>query len=244
MVSDILLIVRKEWKELFQHRKGLRGGFLNLAILLFILGVFMPLQSGIDWLSNPLVPLAWTWLPISMTMGIVADAFAGERERNTLETLLSSRLSDRAIVIGKQLAAILYGWGVAEIGVLVAAVTVNLTQPGQGWVFYSPQTYIGCLVLPLLAAGLMAGLGTFVSMRADTVRQASQQLSIGLLVLFVLPIFALQYLPDAWREQIVGRFSDINLQTLLITLAAGWLLVDLVIAAIAIKRFQRTALIV
>jgi len=243
MVSDSILVVRKEWKELFQHRRGMRSGFLNLAILLFILGVFMPLQSGADGLSNPLVALAWTWMPISLTMGIVADAFAGERERHTLETLLSSRLSDHAIVIGKQLAAILYGWGVAEIGALLAAVTINLADLRQGWMFYTTEIYIGCLVLPLLAAGLMAGLGTFVSMRADTVRQASQQLSIGLLILFVFPIFALQYLPEAWRVQFVGQLNNVDLQTLFISLAVGWLLVDLILAAVAVKRFQRTALI-
>lgn len=243
MVTDIILIVRKEIKELFQQRIGMRGGFLNLAILLFVLGVFIPWQSGTDWLFNPMVPLAWTWLPISLTMGVVTDAFAGERERHTLETLLSSRLSDRAIVIGKQVAAVLYGWGVAEIGLLLAAVTVNLTDPVPGWTFYTAQNYIGCLVLPFLAAGLMAGLGTFVSIRAETVRQASQQLSIGLLILFVLPIFALQYLPDTLRAQIISKLSNVDLQTLLIALAAGWLIVDLVLAAAAVKRFQRMALI-
>ena len=243
MAGDILLIVRKEWKELFQRRGRKLGGLLNLAILLFLLGVFMPLQSGIDWLTNPLVPLAWTWLPISLTMGIVADAFAGERERHTLETLLSSRLSDRAIVIGKQLAAILYGWCVAEMGLLLAALTVNLADPQPSWTFYSPANFIGCLVLPLLAAGLMAGLGTFVSIRSATVRQASQQLSIGLLVLFVLPMFAVQYLPETWQVEVFARLQNLNLQTLFILLAAGWLVVDLVLAAMAVKRFQRSALI-
>ncbi len=243
MAADIFLIARKEWKELFQQRSGMRGGFLNLAILLFVLGIFMPLQSGTAWLTNPLVPLVWIWLPLSLTMVMVADAFAGERERHTLETLLSSRLSERAIVIGKLLAAVGYGWGVAEAGMLLAVVTVNLANPGPVWMFYPPLTAIGCLVLPLLAAGLIAGLGTFVSIRATTVRQASQQLSIGLLVLFVLPVFGMQYLPAAWRMQILGGLNSNDLPLILITLAGGWLAADLALAAAAVKRFKRSALI-
>jgi hypothetical protein len=82
-----------------------------------------------------------------------------------------------------------------------------------------------------------------LTLRSATVRQASQQLSIGLLILFVLPMFAVQYLPEAWRVAVFSRLQNLNLQMLFILLAAGWLVVDLALAALAVKRFQRSALI-
>ena len=52
---------------------------------------------------------------------------------------------------------ILYGWGIAEAGLLLAVPTINLAKPGPVWSFYPPQIFLGCLLVPLLAAGLMAG---------------------------------------------------------------------------------------
>ena len=48
-----------------------------------------------------------------MVSSLVADSFAGERERHTLETLLASRLPDRAILAGKLLVPVAVAWGAA-----------------------------------------------------------------------------------------------------------------------------------
>ena len=59
---------------------------------------------------------------------MIADSFAGERERHTLETLLASRLSDRAILFGKIAACIAYGWLMAMLCVLVGTITENVSH--------------------------------------------------------------------------------------------------------------------
>jgi ABC-2 type transport system permease protein len=240
---DIGLVIRKEWKEIFLQRGGLRGGFFNLAIMLFLLGVMMPLQSGPEWLRNPLIPLAWSWMPVMLTMNMVVDAFAGERERHTLETLLSSRLSGRAIVLGKLFAAVLYGWIVAEGGILLATITINLANPGSAWIFYPPVIFFGCLLLPLLASAWMAGLGILISLRASSVRQASQQLSIALMAFFVLPMFGLQFMPSTWQAQALAWLSAIGPQWVFILGGLALLVIDLSLIVAAVGRFQRTAIV-
>jgi ABC-2 type transport system permease protein len=239
MIADICVMVRKEWKEMFLQHGGMRGGVLNQLILVALLGGFMPWMSGRTWLTDPFVPLAWTWLPILLSLSMVADAFAGERERHTLETLLASRLPDQTIVLGKLLAAILYGWSIAEAGLLLAVPTINLANPAPVWLFYSPQIFLGCLLFPLLTAGLMAGLGTLVSLRAASVRQAFQQLSIGMMVLFILPMIGLQFMPSAWKANLSAVFQGVDVAWMVILAGAGVLFLDVALAAAAIRRFRR-----
>ena len=128
MIRDILTVMWKEWRELLPVGVTSRGRnrSWNLMIVLAVFGVFLPLQSGREWVQSPLTLLYWAWVPLFMTTGVVADSFAGERERHTLETLLSTRLPDTAILLGKLLTSVLYGWGLAAVSVLLGLVTVNV----------------------------------------------------------------------------------------------------------------------
>ena len=98
MIADILTVARKEWKEYVLAGTGLKGGRMGLVIMLVVFGVVLPAQNGTDWLTSPALLLAWAWVPLMLVSGVVADSFAGERERHTLETLLASRLPDQAIL--------------------------------------------------------------------------------------------------------------------------------------------------
>src|SRR5574342_1279088 len=104
---------------------------------------------------------------------IVADTFAGERERHTLETLLASRLSNRAILLGKFSAAVAYVWGQILVCLLVGAVTVNLVNWRGQIVFYRASVGVGTAGLGLLGAGLVGGLGILISLRAPKIGRAS-----------------------------------------------------------------------
>ena len=142
MIKDIFTIVRKDLKEMFTSRGNVKSGAMYLLIVIGVMGIFMPLQSGREWLTKPLIPLVWSWFPILLVISVVTNSFAGERERNTLETLLASRLSDKAILFGKITASVLYGWGIGLISNLVAVITVNITDPGTGFQFYDPMVLL------------------------------------------------------------------------------------------------------
>lgn len=242
MIADIITIMWKEARELFAQRSGLRGGWIGLLVLIAVFGVLMPLQSGAEWLSAPTTILLWAWVPFILVNSVVADSFAGERERHTLETLLASRLSDRAILFGKIGAAIAYGWGITLIGLLVALVTINIAH-GEGELLLFPlQIGVAIVSLSFLIAWLAAGLGILVSLRAASVRQAQQTLSLAFLFLFI-PLFLLPLLPDSLRDAVSRLVSGLDFQVLGILFIASLLTVDLVFLAAAMKFFNRARLI-
>ncbi len=242
MLQDVITLIAKEWKEMFLQRGAWKSGVLNQLIVLAVLGVFLPLQAGDHWLSNPALALSWLWLPVSLTMNMVADGFAGERERHTLETLLASRLSDQAILLGKMAAAVFYGFGMTLMSLLTAAVTINLAHPTGRLQFYPADTFAISLAAVLLINVLMAAVGVLVSLRAQTARQAFQYLSISMLVLFVGPLLAYQFAPAAWKIALAAGLAGWSTARLLAGLILGLAAVDAVLIAAARLRFQRSKL--
>ena len=89
MMQDILTIVWKEYKEFVRQRGSLRGTVMVMVVPALILGVLFPFQTGRMWMESPLQLASWVWVPLLMVATMIADSFAGERERHTLETLLT-----------------------------------------------------------------------------------------------------------------------------------------------------------
>lgn len=91
-------------------------------------------------------------LPLVLSAIMIAESLAGERERRTLETLLASRLSERAILLRKMSAAVLLGWML----LLAAAAPVILQQwlaPAAGFEQLNPATLAwGCWLWARLAS--------------------------------------------------------------------------------------------
>jgi len=60
----------------------------------------------------PPLPRSFTYrpevivFPAMLAGSLAADAFAGERERRTLETLLATPISDRSLVVDKTIATV------------------------------------------------------------------------------------------------------------------------------------------
>lgn len=243
MFSDILTIIRKEWKEMLLRRGNYRGSLLNMAIILGMLGVFFPLQFGPDWLAPQSMVIIWCWVPVFLALSMVTDAFAGERERHTLETLLASRLSDRAILFGKIGAAIAYAWGISIAGMLVAAVTINIAYPIEGIRFYPLPFFAAVLAISLLVAGLFSSLGVLVSLRAETARQAYQRLGVVMILVFLLPSIGLQFVPQEFLTRLISGLPGVNIQVVLLVVIAVLLLANIGLIMAALARFQRARLI-
>jgi ABC-2 type transport system permease protein len=243
MIGDILTVAWKEWRELLFAGGSLRGGRLSLVILLVMFGVFMPYQFGREWLDSPSTLFYWGWLPLMIVAGAVADSFAGERERHTLETLLASRLPDSAIVLGKVAAVVGYGWGLVLSMLVLGLATINATQQTGTPVFLPWRALGGAALLSLLGTTIATGAGILVSLRSPTVRQASQTLSVAILLLLLLPVFGVRALPDAWIVQAVGWTRSVGIDgmfwALMAVLAAG---AGILLAA-AMARFKRSRLI-
>lgn len=243
MIGDVLTVAWKEWREFLLIRGSYRAGVLSLFLILGVFGVFLPLNFGPEMIQSPVLLIYWAWMPVMLVISLIADAFAGERERHTLETLLASRLSDRAILLGKIVAGISYGWGVAMVGVMLAVVTVNLAHRGGGLIVFTPGQAVTIVVGTLLTAAMAATGGVLASLRAATVRQAQQFLMLGMMALIFIPAFGSRLLPEPWRHAIAEFAGRSSMTTIVVILLAILVAVDLFLFALASARFQRHRLI-
>ena len=237
-MNDLWTMMWKESKDLL-FQGGWRASIRPL-LLIGILGIYLPLQFGLQWLAlSPIEMYVILWIPFSVIISFIGDAIAGERERHTLETLLSSRISDRAILLGKVIATVGYAWGMALGGLLLGLVLVNLFKGnGGGWMFYHPlDVLLEALALSLLTCILGASAGVLISLRSATVRQAQQILSIGTLVLIFGGIFALQALP-------ANFVSSLSYSQFLFLAIAVIAVLNAILLGLSLVIFRRSRLIV
>jgi len=235
-------VVWKEIKEILGQKGRFKGGKVGMLIFLAVFGIVLPLQNGPDWIRSPLVLIYWAWVPFLLASGVVADSFAGERERHTLETLLASRLPDRAILAGKIGAAVVYAWGLTLVCVLAGAAAITIVH-GQGrLLFYAAPVAAGIVGLTFLVALLASGLGVLVSLRAATVRQAQQTFSIAFLLMFI-PLFVLPMLPADLKAKLLAAVSGLDAMAAALAVILLLAVADAVILAVADARFRRNRLI-
>lgn len=239
MLADTLTVTWKEWLEFRDQLFRLKRGGLSAVIVLLMLGIFTPLQMGTAWLTSPLMLAYWPLLSSGMVSTLIADAFAGERERHTLETLLATRLPDGAILAGKILAAVGYGVLFTAANILVGFVTLSLSRLGEEFVAPSPVHLAGVLGLVVLACTTLAGVGIFISLRAATVRQAQQTLGIIMMVLFIGPFLFIQLLDEADRVALAGRVATAGTTRIVTWASLVLLAASTALIALGRARFRR-----
>ncbi|HEU0025815.1 MAG TPA: ABC transporter permease subunit [Ktedonobacterales bacterium] len=242
IVQDLAAMIWKELKEFFASGGG-RGRYIGL-IVLGVFGVILPLTTGSrGWAASPIPAVEYgLYLPVILILSVGADSFAGERERHTLETLLASRLPDGAIFFGKLLAITIFGWGQSLLAALVALIVINVKSPGS-LTLYSGANMLAIVAIGLLASLLGAAATSLVSLRAATVRQAQQMLSIGLLVIILGTSFGLQALPAPTRAQLLTRLATTDLTTLGLEVAAALAVLTALLILWAMALFRRSKLI-
>lgn len=251
MIIDTWTVMVKEWREYLAGTgsgggSGRGRGVIGVLLIVGIASILWPLQMGRALFTSAApVVVDGMFLPLMILISIIADSFAGERERHTLETLLASRLSDRAILFGKLGAAIVYGLAGGLIGAMVQAVVANLSQKnaGAGLAFYPVGSLVGIVVLGLLISLLVSSVGCLVSLRAATTRQAQLNLTFGYLALIFAPFIIFQLLPKQTQTAIVAALTAAGPTHLFLIFAGVLLVVAVVLLLIAMARFKRTQLI-
>jgi ABC-2 type transport system permease protein len=242
-MSDVWTMVWKEWREYRDQLLSLRRGGLSALILALILGVVAPVQLGPEWVQSKIIIGYWPFLAATMVSSLIADSVAGERERHTLETLLASRLSDSAILIGKIVAAVLYGLGFAVANMLIGLVAVNIAHRESAPILFGAQRFAVTIVLTILASLLMAGIGVFISLRASTVKQAQQAFGIAIIVLTMGPLLLFNALAPETRARVALRIAALGETQIEIYAIVTLTLLSLIVIAAALARFRRGKLV-
>jgi len=239
-LRDIGTIMWKEWREIFA-RGGIAGGWgIRLVLVVGLISILLPLRAGASWTDSAL-PIFFDgfYIPFALLLTTAANAFAGERERHTLETLLASRLSDKSILLGKIAALSIVGWIGSLFAAVLQLVVVNLTTSGQ-FHFYTGTTAIGILLGSLLLSTVIVAVGNLISQRASTVQQAQQMLTLSFFLLGIIPFVVFQLLSTAQRADVANWAVTTGPTALLLWGVAILLAIDLLAIGSALVRFRRT----
>jgi uncharacterized membrane protein SpoIIM required for sporulation len=117
----------------------------------------------------PFVVLVIGFFPLSFTLVVALESFVGEKERGTIEPLLSSPLEDRHMYLGKLLVGIATPlfFSFASIGIYLVLVSRRAVE------FPSPYMLALILLLTFAHAVLMVSSAIVISVQATTVRAAN-----------------------------------------------------------------------
>ena len=244
MISDLRTVIWKEWHSLIHGQS--RRQLVILVVTLAFWAIWLPVQTGADWMTDGVISiLISVLLPALVVAVTVPAAFAGERERKTLSTLLATRLPDTAILYGKLVIPVLVGL-FALTGVLaVGLVAANAASWEGSPRFYDPVVIVPDLAIGFLVAVMTAAAGVAISLRANRVQDAQQTLSM-MLMLPAMGVGAVLFIVAEVTGGISSALAGLEG-------VSGWLMalvavvslaaVDVVLLAMARRRFRRGRLI-
>lgn len=150
------------------------------------MGVAVPLSFHSIESSIPFAVL----FPVVFLKPLLADSLAGERERKTLESLLSTPICGKRIVWGKAL----FGWLFATIFFALTAVCVAVTCLLAGYAQdIAIWQWFSIAFMPILSFAVISVAGAYASVRSADSHIASRKLSgvaypLGLLLIVTLTV--------------------------------------------------------
>ncbi|HEX5809393.1 MAG TPA: stage II sporulation protein M [Anaerolineales bacterium] len=176
--SAILMIARREFTDQFRDWRIVVPMFMLVTLFPFIADDttrqavnFMNRFGGDLILDNliPFVVLVIGFFPLSFTLVVALESFVGEKERGTIEPLLSSPLEDSHMYLGKLLVGIATPlvFSFASIGIYLVLVSRRPVE--------FPSTYMLTLIflLTFAHAVLMVSSAIVISVQATTIRSAN-----------------------------------------------------------------------
>jgi ABC-2 type transport system permease protein len=242
--DDIRTVIWKEWRSLIQGQS--RRQLLVVVLTLAIWAIWLPFQTGADWMTDGVISiLISVFLPAVVVAVTVPAAFAGERERKTLATLLATRLPDGAILFGKLVIPVVLGCTAMLAVLLLGLIVANAASWDGTPRFYDPVVIIPDVVIGFLVALMVAALGVRISLRSRRVQDAQQMISMMLMlpamVLGAL-LFILAEMTGGVRET-VARLEGVNGWLVAFGVIAILAVIDVILLVIARRRFRRSRLI-
>ncbi|MEM7799991.1 MAG: stage II sporulation protein M [Chloroflexota bacterium] len=148
--------------------------------------------------SLPILLMIVGFFPTSFSLVIALEAFVGEKERKSLEPLLSTPLTDKQLFIGKLLAAVLPPVMASYVGIAVYSLGVTI--------FVGPMASEAILLVVTLTtvqAFLMVAASVVVSSQATSTRAANMLASfiivpVSLLLQAEAVLMAFEYYSALW----------------------------------------------
>lgn len=178
-MQHVQTIARRELREIFTDWRVIMP--MAILALLFPWALLVGGRYGLRLLEqgqdfNLLLPrmialgaLAVGFFPSSFSLVVALESFVGEKERNTLETLLATPVSDRHLFFGKLLAVL-----VLPISFSYLALAIFLSGVVLLYSYTIPvEAVLLVLLLTPAKAASMVCAGVVVSSTTNTVRAAN-----------------------------------------------------------------------
>jgi uncharacterized membrane protein SpoIIM required for sporulation len=174
----------------------------------------------------PFLLMVVGFFPISVSLVIALESFVGEKERHSLEPLLSSPLTDTQLYVGKTFAAMIPPLFASYLGITVYLVGLSLTV---GW-HANLILLIQILVLTTIQALLMVSGAIVISSQTTSVRAANLLASF-----IIIPMTLL-----VQGESLIMFWAQYDVLWWIIL---GLFLVTLVLIRMGVKLFNREELL-
>ncbi|MEX2680717.1 MAG: ABC transporter permease subunit [Candidatus Sigynarchaeota archaeon] len=243
-ISLLLKIAKKDWREIKSNKQIL----VPMLVLPILVTVVYPLLMVAGPLSDPaslqdyggviglldmmvgnVIRPMFVMIPLLITMAIASDAWAGEKERRTAESLFLLPLSDTELFVAKVLASFIPGmlitWG---CWVALTVLIDSIVFPYLGFLYMPDLTWIFMVFVfsPILAF-FSIFVNVWVSYRAKDTKSA-QQIGGSVVTIF-------------FGVLIGGIFGVLQIILILLTIVFGAL--DLVLIRLSPRIFSREAMI-
>jgi ABC-type transport system involved in multi-copper enzyme maturation permease subunit/uncharacterized membrane protein SpoIIM required for sporulation len=178
-LSNALIITRREVRDSFRDWRIIAPiiilTFLFPSLAQFVAGKFSDFVSGygaqiIGERTIPFLLMVVGFFPISISLVIALETFVGEKERRSLEPLLSTPLSNTELYIGKTLAAMIPPL-VASFGGMAVYLT-SLVYGDLSW-RPPPALIVQIILLTTVQALVMVTGAVVVSSQTTSTRAAN-----------------------------------------------------------------------
>ena len=174
----VWMVARREFQDQFRDWRIIVPMFIMVALFPFIAD--NTTQQAINFMNRfgggiildriiPFVILVIGFFPLSFTLIVALESFVGEKERGTIEPLLSSPLDDKHLYLGKLLVGVstplIFSYG---------SILLYLLLLSRRTVAF-PSAYMMTLILLLTFAHavLMVSSAIVISVQATTIRAAN-----------------------------------------------------------------------
>ncbi|HSO27036.1 MAG TPA: ABC transporter permease subunit, partial [Anaerolineales bacterium] len=173
-----LIVTRREVRDQFRDWRIL----FPMAVLTLFFPALMEFtaRQAVDFVQRygapvvgdrliPFLLMVVGFFPISVSLVIALESFVGEKERHSIEPLLSSPLSDQSLYLGKLLAALVPPLAASYLGITVYLAGLYLRIGWQP----DPTLLLQIFLLTTVQAVLMVSGAVVVSSQTTSVRAAN-----------------------------------------------------------------------
>jgi uncharacterized membrane protein SpoIIM required for sporulation/ABC-type transport system involved in multi-copper enzyme maturation permease subunit len=177
-LKPILIVSRREILDQFRDWRiifpiiGLTVFFPGLMNFTARQAVSFVSRYGAELLAIRFIPFLLMivgFFPMTVSLVIALESFAGEAERRTIEPLLSSPLNDWQLYLGKLIASLAFPLSASYLGILTYLIGIYQTtswQPTAGFI-------LQIVLLTTMQALVMVSAAVVISTQTTSVRAAN-----------------------------------------------------------------------